>query len=88
MPSTPLGGGVRPGSRASSVETFCTAASAPEQGQRGDETMTSDTELETDAFTDAESGSGAEAESESSPSTPLAVHPLHALRPEPHVLSV
>ena len=92
MPSTPLGGGMRPGSRASSVDTFCTATSGPEQGQRGDGTATSDTELETDAFTDAESG--AEAESETSPTTPLATRPLHAasstsaLRPEPHVLSV
>jgi hypothetical protein len=87
MPSTPLGGGMRPGSRASSVDTFCTAASGPEQGQRGDGAATSDTELETDTFTDAESG--AEAESETSSETPLATHPLHAaLRPEPHVLSV
>ena len=92
MPSTPLGG-VRPGSRASSVETFRTAASRPEQGQRGDETVTSDTELETDAFTDAESG--AEAESENTPPlTPLATRPVPTvtggtvLGPEPHVLSV
>ena len=92
MPSTPLSG-VRPGSRASSVETFRTAASRPEQGQRGDETVTSDTELETDAFTDAESGAEAESE-ETSPVTPLATRPIPAvaggiaLGPEPHVLSV
>ena len=87
MPSSPLDG-VRPGSRASSVDTFCTAASLPEQGQRGDETVMSDTELETDTFTDAESG--AETESESPTDTVVAV-PLAgsvALGPEPHVISV
>jgi len=83
MPSAPLGG-VRPGSRASSVDTFRTAASHPEQGQRGgDETAMSDTELETDTFTDAEGG--AETESETPPATP---HAGIALGPEPHVLSV
>jgi hypothetical protein len=87
MPSTPLGG-VRPGSRASSVDTFQTAASGPDQGQRGDEAVMSDTELETDAYTDAESG--AEAESETPPLTPLAITPVGGipLAPAPHVLSV
>lgn len=87
MPSTPLGG-VRPGSRASSVDTFQTAASRPDQGQRDDEAVMSDTEMETDTYTDAESG--AEAESETSPSTPLAITPVGGipLGPAPHVLSV
>jgi len=87
MPSTPVGG-VRPGSRASSVDTFQTAASGPDQGQRGDEAVMSDTELETDAYTDAESG--AEAESETPPLTPLAITPVAGipLAPAPHVLSV
>lgn len=88
MPSTPLGG-VRPGSRASSVDTFQTAASHPDQGQRGDEAVMSDTELETDTFTDAESG--AEAESETPTLTPLAITPAVGsipLAPAPHVLSV
>ncbi|KAH9053617.1 hypothetical protein EDB87DRAFT_211526 [Lactarius vividus] len=88
MPSTPLGG-MRAGSRTSSVETFRTAASSPEQGQRGgDETVLSDTELETDAFTDAEGG--AETESETPPATPH-VGPVVGgivLGPEPHTLIV
>ncbi|KAH8986943.1 hypothetical protein EDB86DRAFT_2952488 [Lactarius hatsudake] len=83
MPSTPLGG-MRAGSRTSSIETFRTAASSPEQGQRGgDENVMSDTELETDAFTDAEGG--AETESETPPATP---HVVVALGPEPHALVV
>ncbi|KAH9030507.1 hypothetical protein EDB85DRAFT_1428512 [Lactarius pseudohatsudake] len=85
VPSTPLGG-MRAGSRTSSVETFRTAVSSPEQGQRGgDETVTSDTELETDAFTDAEG-----AESETPPATPHAGPVVGgiALGPEPHALIV
>ncbi|KAH9169342.1 hypothetical protein EDB89DRAFT_1985410 [Lactarius sanguifluus] len=89
MPPTPLGG-MRAGSRTSSVETFRTAASSPEQGQRGgDENVMSDTELETDAFTDAEGG--AETESETPPATPHAgpvVVGGIALGPEPHALVV
>ena len=87
MPSTPLGG-VRPGSRASSVDTFQTAASRPDQGQQGDEAVMSDAEMETDTFTDAESG--AEEESETSPSTPLAITPVGGipLALPQHVLSV
>lgn len=88
MPSAPLGG-VRPGSRASSVDTFRTAASRPEQGQQGDEIGMSDTELETDAFTDAEGG--AETESETPPATPHAAPAVDggmALGPESHALSV
>ena len=85
MPSTPLGG-VRPGSRASSVDTFRTATSLPEQGQRGDEIATSDTD--TDAFTDAESG--AETESETPTATLHAVPVVGsiALGPESHAISV
>ena len=80
IPSTPLGG-VRPGSRTSSVDTFRTAASLSEQGQRGDEAGMSDTEPETDAFLDAESG--AETESETPPAT-LHTVPVVALGPELH----
>ena len=87
MPSTPHGR-IHPGSRSSSMETFRTAASKPEQGPGSDRGV-SDTEHETDAFTDAESGveSGAETEVETRPTTP---HVLHVestmLTPEPPAL--
>ena len=87
MPSTPHGR-IHPGSRSSSMETFRTAASKPEQGPGSDRGV-SDTEHETDAFTDAESGveSGAETEVETRPTTP---HVLHVestmLAPEPPAL--
>ena len=87
MPSTPHGR-IHTGSRSSSMETFRTAASKPEQGPGSDRGV-SDTEHETDTFTDAESGveSGAETEVETRPTTP---HVLHVestmLAPEPPAL--
>jgi hypothetical protein len=75
MPSSH--GRLHPGSRSSSVETFRTATSKPEQGPESDRGA-SDTEHETDAFTDAESG--AETEVETQPATPHAA-------PEPPALS-
>jgi hypothetical protein len=84
MPSTPHGR-MHPGSRSSSTETFRTAASEPEQGPESDRGA-SDTEHETDAFTDAESG--AETEVEIRPTTPHAVHvESTVLAPEPPGLS-
>jgi hypothetical protein len=81
MPSTSQG--PTHGSRSSSIETFRTAASNPEQSERG----ASDTEHETDAFADAESG--AETEMETPPVTPHAVRIENAvLRPEPPSLVV
>jgi hypothetical protein len=80
MPSTPHGR-IHPGSRSSSMETFRTAASEPEQGPESDRGA-SDTEHETEAFTDAESG--AETEVETRPATPHVVHvESTALAPEP-----
>jgi hypothetical protein len=69
MPSTPLGRTHSP-SRSSSIDTFCTAASKPEEG-REPEPGTSDTEHEGDAFVDAQSG--AETEGETPPVTPHAI---------------
>jgi hypothetical protein len=71
MPSTSQGR-TQPASRSSSMETFRTAASKPEQGvgsERG--ASASDTEHETDTFTDAESG--ADNEVETPPATPQGV---------------
>ncbi|KAI0299444.1 hypothetical protein B0F90DRAFT_620561 [Multifurca ochricompacta] len=77
MPSTPLSG-VRLGSRTSSIETFRTAASRPEQGRESERGL-SDTEVETDAFTDAETDV----------ETPHAIPTgSTALSPEPSPLSV
>jgi len=76
MPSASHGR-THPASRSSSMETFRTAASKPEQGPES-ERGASDTEHESDSFTDAESG--AEAEVETRPSTP------HATRVESVVL--
>ena len=84
MPATPHGR-MHAGSRSSSVETFRTAASEPEQGPQSDRGA-SDTEHETDAFTDAESG--AETEVETQPATPHIVHvESTVLAPEPPTLS-
>ncbi|KAH9988076.1 hypothetical protein BJV74DRAFT_839909 [Russula compacta] len=84
MPSTPLGR-TYSASRSSSVDTFQTAASDPEQGQGSEHGGTSDTEQE--AFADAESGG--ETEAETTPVTPHAV-PMEVLIPgsELPVLSV
>jgi hypothetical protein len=85
MPTTPLGR-MHPASRSSSVETFCTAASEPEQGPESDRGA-SDTEHETDAFTDAESGAETEVETQQ-PATPHVVHvESTVLAPEPPALS-
>ncbi|KAF8497577.1 hypothetical protein F5888DRAFT_1699204 [Russula emetica] len=84
MPPTSQGR-MHPGSRSSSMETFRTAASDPEQGPESDRGA-SDTEHETDAFTDAESG--AETEVETLPVTPHVVHTESTvLAPEPPALS-
>jgi hypothetical protein len=69
MPSTPLGR-THPPSRSSSIDTFRTATSEPEEG-REPEPGTSDTEHEGDAFVDAQSG--AETEGETPPATPHAI---------------
>ena len=85
MPSTSHGR-MHHGSRTSSVETFRTAASKPDQGESSDRGA-SDTEHDTDVFTDAESG--AETEVETRPTTPHVVpvtSTMHA--PEPPALSV
>jgi hypothetical protein len=82
MPSTSQGR-THPGSRSSSIDTFRTAASKPEQPERG----ASDTEHETDAFADAESG--AETEVETPPVTSHAIRiESTMLRPEPPSLTV
>ena len=84
MPSTPHGR-IQPASRSSSMETFRTAASEPEQGPDSDREA-SDTEHETEAFTDAESG--AETEVETPPATPHVVHVESTVTaPEPPALS-
>jgi hypothetical protein len=84
MPSTSHGR-IHPASRSSSMETFRTAASEPEQGPESDRGA-SDTEHETDAFTDAESGT--ETEVETRPATPHVVHVESTVRaPEPPALS-
>ena len=78
---------MHPGSRSSSMETFRTAASKPEQGP-GSDRGASDTEHETDAFTDAESG--AETEVEARPTTPHVVYLESTVltpAPEPPALS-
>lgn len=81
MPSTPHGR-LHPGSRTSSVETFRTAASQGPESDRG----VSDTEHETDTFTDAESGT--ETEAEIRPATPHVVQvESTVLAPEPPALS-
>ena len=67
MPPSGSQGRLHPASRSSSMETFRTAASEPEE--RGASDM--ENENETDAFTDAESG--AEADGETPPATPQAV---------------
>jgi hypothetical protein len=69
MPSTPLGQ-THPSSRSSSIDTFRTAASKPEEG-REPEPGNSDTEHEGDAFVDAQSGG--ETEGETPPATPHAI---------------
>jgi hypothetical protein len=62
-PSAALPRGMHPGSRSSSIETFRTALSSGHGQPRGSfEHGMSDTELETDAFTDAESGGETETE--------------------------
>lgn len=85
MPSTPLGR-IHLASRSSSVDTFQTAASEPEQGQGSENGGTSDTEQE--AFADAESGG--ETEAETTPVTPHAVPMLEVSLPgsELSILSV
>jgi hypothetical protein len=84
MPST-SDGRIHSASRSSSMETFRTAASEPEQGPESDRGA-SDTEHETDAFTDAESG--AETEVETRPATPHVVHVESTVpAPEPPALS-
>lgn len=84
MPSTPHGR-IHP-SRSSSMETFRTAGSIPEHPGSGSDRGASDTEHETDAFMDAESG--AETEVESRPATPHVVHvESTVVFPEPPALS-
>ena len=80
MPSTSHGR-ILAGSRSSSMETFRTAAEQGPESDRG----ASDTEHETDTFTDAESG--AETEVETRPATPHIVHESTVLAPEPRALS-
>jgi hypothetical protein len=83
MPSTPHNH-IHAASRTSSVETFRTAASEPEQGPESSDRGASDTEHETDAFTDAESGAETGVETETRPVTPHVVHvESTVLAPEP-----